>query len=428
MAETLPSALTSLIHQYLAKARASGKSINDLRGVALYNSQKDALLTSLPAFEAAVDFVGQLPKLAERFGDVAKHITLQFAYQCAAKLDDLKANDNAFEDVWEDFVEEIEDPNWTFYGVANLKHFACDEDGIELGDDVSVIGRCFSTLASLGFHSFALERLEEDCMSGFGLSSFVLLVKECVPKSPTNFAFSNSPTTVTKALRAIGALRLIERGDVRIGPMFFINASRIQPPSGVSIQGISIPAFGSDYKWHPQLLMRFRTIYAQLEKLERTGYGTAPGNLDIALRSFMSTYDRWPTARDQQLIDAITALEALLGTNVEISFRLAFRVASLVASTGTERGELFQKTRDFYDARSKFVHGEPVERKQQETLGNLDQLLDTVRILLRSFVGVAADPPAGYARSMFKGGSLDKSLLIDDERAKLRQLLRIEAA
>ena len=36
---------------------------------------------------------------------------------------------------------------------------------------------------------------------------------------------------------------------------------------------------------------------------------------------------------DTKLVDAITALEAVLGTETEIAFKLSFRVASLLAAT-----------------------------------------------------------------------------------------------
>jgi hypothetical protein len=54
----------------------------------------------------------------------------------------------------------------------------------------------------------------------------------------------------------------------------------------------------------------------------------------------MSTYDRWPSGRDAQLLDSITTLEALFELSTELSFRLAFRVADLLASSDKERGEL----------------------------------------------------------------------------------------
>jgi hypothetical protein len=61
----------------------------------------------------------------------------------------------------------------------------------------------------------------------------------------------------------------------------------------------------------------------------------------------MATYDRWPAGGDSQLLDSITVLEALLGTDTEISFKLSFRVAALLATNDTERGDLLKLIREF---------------------------------------------------------------------------------
>ena len=112
--------------------------------------------------------------------------------------------------------------------------------------------------------------------------------------------------------------------------MWFVRSAQFN----VGIGGIggtlaSVPAIGgSEYVWTEAIALACPRLYDELAQLERDGYGKSPGNLSIALRSFMATYDRWPPGPDSKLLDATIALEALLGTDTEIAFKLAFRVAA----------------------------------------------------------------------------------------------------
>lgn len=59
-------------------------------------------------------------------------------------------------------------------------------------------------------------------------------------------------------------------------------------------------------------------------------------------------------------IDGAICLEALLGdaNGQEITYKIRLRAALLLASTLEERREIFQKVYDFYNLRSKVVHGQ----------------------------------------------------------------------
>jgi hypothetical protein len=120
----------------------------------------------------------------------------------------------------------------------------------------------------------------------------------------------------------------------------------------------------------------------------------------------MATYDRWPSHPESQLLDAITALEAVLGTEAELSFRLAFRVSGLLAATDDERARLLKLIKGFYDTRSRVVHGGALKQKHKQHLGMIDDLRSLVRRLLRSFVAFGASPPNGYCQRLFHGNSL----------------------
>jgi hypothetical protein len=206
---------------------------------------------------------------------------------------------------------------------------------LDLGDGISIRGRHFEELRSLGFATPVLDRIASD-WEGFGASSFVMVTESTRPKNasePDNLLSLDSATVWTKAMRAIGALRLLAGGDVSIGPMWVVRVARFDVGlGGIQSAGVAIPALGTQYVWTDEIRSTYASVYAELGTLEKVGYGKAPGNLDLALRAFMATYDRWPPGADSYLLDSVTALEAVLGSGTEIAFKLAFRVAALLAA------------------------------------------------------------------------------------------------
>ena len=260
------------------------------------------------------------------------------------------------------------------------------------------------------------------------MSSFVLVAEQTVRKQPGNLILLDAASVWTKAARAVGALRLAAPGDVTMGPMWAVRSARFNVgPGSFSKSGISIPAMGSEYVWTEDVNSLCRSLYSQLEQLEEDGYDKSPGNLALALRSFMASYDRWPRGQEGQLLDSITALEVLLGSGGEIAFKLAFRVAALLAASDKERGAMFKLMKDFYDTRSRFVHGENLKGKHKDRLAGVDKLRSMVRTVVRSFVAFATNPPDDYEKSFFEN-QLDSALVDASEREKLRAALGFPVA
>jgi len=144
------------------------------------------------------------------------------------------------------------------------------------------------------------------------------------------------------------------------------------------------------------------------------------GNLDVALQFFLSSYDRFPARPDSQLVDTITAAEAVLGSGIANTFKLAFRVAGMLGRTNAERVQVFDDVRRFYAIRNSIVHGDRLTETQGQRLGRVDDVRDYVRRLLVAFVRLAASSsPTRYAKQFFKEG-LDAEL--QDEQARRRML------
>ena len=417
----------ALLRAAVEKVADSRQPISDFRGIAFYDTQKDDFFTSLSEFDHAVTALATVPLLAERLGaEERRRLALQLVYSLIERLNEPTYDDHEFDRIWSSFLEEIEDPNWTYRAVANLRNFTCDCDIIELEDGVSIQGRNFDRLAGLGFSSGVLKALSDDWHTGFGASSFVLVAVAKIEKTPQNLVLSGDPGLLwSNAQRAIRALRLLAPGDVTLSQMWVVRVARFNVGlGGISGIGFSIPSIGSPYALTDEVVSSYGEMYGRLRTLATTGYGNAPGNLDLALRAFMATYDRWPPGSDARLIDAITALEAVLGSGTEIAFKLAFRVASLLAATDDERGDLLETMKGYYDTRSALVHGGRLKQKHQERLEAVDNLRDLVRRVLVGVVVLATSDGAEYDKQFFQA-RLDAALVTPAERDALRAAMRL---
>jgi hypothetical protein len=430
--KTPQRSVRSLILAVIAMALDTRVPIARLRGVPFSDPAKDAPIESLEPFSGAVHAIQELPLFADRFGASEAHrVALSFVYQYFDGVESVVDSDSAFESLWNDLIAEIDEPNWVTRGVANLRYFKTDTYPLLLGDGVSLRGRSFTELASMGFQGPILDRITED-WSGFGASSFVLIAEHRTPKKPGNAIQLDTAHVWSKAVRSLEACRLAGPGSISIGPMWVVRASRFNiGTGGLSRVGASIPAppGGKDYVWSETTALSFPRIYSGLTGLEASGdvaYRRAPGNLAVALRSFMATYDRWPASGDSQLLDTVTALEALLGSETEISFRLSFRVASLLAADDAERASLLTTIKGYYDARSRVVHGVELKSKQINFIEQRDVLLSHLRRLLRAFVRFAEKPPSEYNRGTL-AERLDAILLSGQERDSLRAALGLDS-
>jgi hypothetical protein len=425
--DTVPASLVSLGREAVEAVAATGDPVS-FGGVALRNEARDAIFKPLPSYEAAKDAISAVPLVAERYGSreaAGDRLTLQFIYQLFPRSSTLHVGED-MRRLWRRFMAELKAPAWVYRGVANLRNFAVEQnvpDPLQLEEGITIRGRSFDALRSLGFNDFTLDALVDDVSAGRAASSYVICVEHNRTKSPENLVRTDA-TGITAAQRAITCLRLSGRGDVMMGPMWLTRASRfdVGVGSGRSRGGWTLPSIGgSQYLLTWAIARQVRSLQPAVRFLDEHGYGRGPGNLDLALRSFISSYDRFPARQDSQLVDVITAAEALLGSGTEITFKLAFRVAGMLGRTAEERLQVFDNTKDFYGVRSTIVHGGTLSRGQRAMLAHVEDARELVRRLLVAFVRLAASSsPTRYTKSFFMKG-LDAEL--QDEQARRRMLL-----
>jgi hypothetical protein len=125
----------------------------------------------------------------------------------------------------------------------------------------------------------------------------------------------------------------------------------------------------------------------------------------------------------QRLVDLITTLEALLGAETEIAFKLAFRVAGLLGTSDAERASIFNEMKAYYDTRSRVVHGGQLKAKHQRHLTNQAELQSYVRRLLRAAVHLRTEGENHTYSKRFFREDLDAALLDEATRDPLRRAM-----
>ena len=422
----VPAALVALGLEAV-EAVASTGDITTFRGAALLNPARDSIFQPLRSYEAAKDAIYAIPLVAQRYGSrdaVGDRLTLQFVYQLFPRARRLGVGED-IRRLWRRFLAELNVPVWVYRGVANLRNFATDNDvpdPFRLAEGVTIRGRSLDYLRSVGFNEFTLDALAEDWSEGRGASSHVILVEHSEPKSPENLVRSDA-TGIVAAQHAFTPLRLAGPGSVMMGPMWFTRSGKFNfgVGSGSSRAGWTIPTVGgSQYLLTRAVAREARSLEPDVRYLESNGYERGPGNLDVALQFFLSSYDRYPARPDSQLVDTITAAEAVLGSGIANAFKLAFRVAGMLGRTDAERVQVFDDIKHSYRIRNSVVHGDRLTEAQWRMLARVDDARGYMRRLLVAFVRLAvSSSPTRYTKQFFKE-DLDAEL--QDEQARRRML------
>jgi hypothetical protein len=355
--------------------------------LAYRDSRYDERFTSLPTFATVVAELDSLPAIFAQFGPgESGRVALQFIYTFLGSIENPVFEAGAFDKTVVALLRELSVPEWTYIGISNVQNFESASALLDLTDGITFRHRSPTELGPiLAWGDREFERLYEDWEQG-AFGSHVMLSEHKVPKSPGNLVLIDTSNPWTKAQRALLALRLLKSGDVRIGRMF------ISRPAGFNFgvgradtsTGFTVWHPGSNYSLEPPEISSVREIYTKLVSLEQTQ--NAPRNLGVALRSFTSIYDRYGYQSEDRILDAITALEALLRIDTELSFKLAFRAAGILANNEDERVSLFKQMKSYYSTRNHIVHGHWLGPQDLALIQDDEPLRDVTRRLLVAFL------------------------------------------
>jgi hypothetical protein len=415
-------ALRGLVEEAVNDAQGRGQPIDYHRRRSPWlDMEYDRQFTRLNSFADALQRVEALPEVRQRYGvEAANNLALQFLYAFLDAVPDLALDEPCFESVWSRFRRELSIPEWRHVGVTILQNFTSTLRRIDIAEGIAV---CIRTLehmqGSVGQEE--LEWLKEDWMQG-AHGSHALLVEHREFKSPDNVSRGDAFHTANKIQRALLALRLLKGGEVRTGRWFF------SPPTllPARLPGYMFPGFGfwrpgKEYRLDDSDLPVLRDYYALLGRFEQS-HEDAWKNISIALRRFTAVYDNDWNQGEDKVIDAVIALEALLGTDQEITFRLSTRVAGILADSDDDRIALYKAMKLYYETRSKIVHGGELKDKNRPVLEDSSQLMDVVRRLLLGLLRLATGPSRFNSRKTISE-DIDGILLHSRDREELRQAM-----
>ncbi|MGH2453529.1 MAG: hypothetical protein ACRDF5_07175 [bacterium] len=419
------NALDTLVRDAVQRILETGGKLDEYaKGTAFFDPQRDERFTSLPSFGAAVASLDSLPAVQAQFGSGnGPRLALQFIYSFLGGLGlgNLAFDPGGFETTFASLLKELSTPEWVHVGVSNLQNFRTETEILDLGDGVVIQGRSRERLAeALGWSDQEFAWLLQDWEQG-AFGSHVLLVQHKQPKSPDNFILADASSLRTKAQRALLALRLFKQGDVRTGRMFVSRSAAFNVGfGGMAFTGFTVWHPGNEYHLGPSEVPAVRVLYEALIRLERRGE-QGPRNVSLALRSFSSVYERYGHQAEDRVVDAITAIEALLGVTDELSFRLAFRVAGILANDEDERVAMFADMKSYYDTRSRIVHGEVLRERDLALTSEDEPLRGIVRRLLVGFLHLVQSPTHTIGRSFYE--QLDGVLQHATRRDELRRAM-----
>ncbi len=130
---------------------------------ALLDTERDRIITELPAFEDARTALSVLPLVERRYGVAeSNRLALQFVYGFLGRLAEPTFDPDVFESTWQAFWEELSEPEWTWLGLANLQNFRSESTFLDLGDGITIRGRSFEKLAQMGWSEWHLRQLQRE--------------------------------------------------------------------------------------------------------------------------------------------------------------------------------------------------------------------------------------------------------------------------
>jgi hypothetical protein len=424
----LKAQLLTLAHEALEASTLPESLLEPGRGgVATFNPSKDNELLRLASFDDAALALQGVPVLAT-IGDGIERIALQFIYDYLERQTAANFEQRAFEDTWRSFSEELARPDWRSVSISYLQNFTSNDQVLMLPDGVTIYNRESYDFLAMGWSDFEFEKLHENWHAELHL----IVAEEQVPKLRDNFTLRSTGEPIIKMQRMIRALRLTKEGDLVLGGGGLVGRILTTRPVGSGFPpsaGASMTSFtsawrgGSPYVLAAAEIPQVSVVYDLLQKTE--GKPTEGYNLSLALQFFESSYDRLPAQDDTRIVDLITAAEALVGTKVESTFRFAFRVAGILAESDEERVNIYTEMKNFYDARSKIVHGEGTAKVKID-LSNYDALREVIRRLLVAFLHLTTNPNPKFTKKYFMESRLDVDLNSSVLRAKVRRSMGLE--
>lgn len=398
---TAPRPIEILARRLASEARIAGVP----RGIPRFNSERDDIVRALPTFVPMVRALNAMPEVRAMYGpDGAEFKALEWVY--AGRLTPRLS--------WKGFSRLLLSPTFRLWAISKLGGVALDGDRVRFGDGLSLVARSPRLLQRFSWWTADLDEIMLQEESGAGIIWTAMVHETNEPKSPGNMLLGSTGGYSDPMNRLLLALRLANDADIWSGPIYLGRQDRpigrmSTIPSGPSYRPSKRPS--AIHIEHTRSF--YRALVAAQPRLD-----TNLGNLATAMRRFSRTFDRGSMQPEDQLVDDVTALEGSIGkAGPELKFTLAYRVSAMLEREDAGRVSMFRDLSDFYNVRSRIVHGSRLKSKEQALVAREPELRNIVRRLLTGLlatVGTSFDPTPD-----FLDNRLDDVLLAERTRRQL---------
>lgn len=400
-AATALRAIETLARRLASEAQVAGVQ----RGVPRFNPAKDDIVRALPTFRPMVEALNAMPEVRVMYGlEGPEFKALDWVY-AARRTPPL---------TWGRFSRLLLSPTFSLWAISKLGGVALDQDKVRFADGLSLVARKPSVLQRFSWWTADLQEIMLQEELGAGIIWTVMVHEANEPRSPGNMLLGSTGGYSDPMNRLLLALRLANSGDIWSGPTHIGREDRpigrmSTIPSGPSYRPSSTPT--AIHVDHTRSF--YKALLAAQPRLE-----TDLAGLATAMRRFSRTFDRGSMQLEDQLVDDVTALEGSIGkAGAELKFTLAFRVSAMLEREDDRRVSMFRNLADFYNVRSRIVHGSRLKSKEQAMVAREPELRNIVRRLLTGLlatVGTSFDPTTD-----FLDNRLDDVLLGERTRRQL---------
>ncbi len=294
------------------------------------------------------------------------------------------------------------------YWLCPLYSFDCDSENVDLIDGIQIkrIPSAFAKYLVKQSHSSFFRTLpfETDWMASLPYRARVQGASRT--ESLVNF-IKEENIAVDSLTNLITALKLCHGGRVIAGPLILAGIQNSEPYFGSTTSWTSVSHFWffqeeSRYAFRKSDVPEVNSLLQDIRKWREAKVLNA---IDVALRRFHSSYHG---DIEDRIIDQMIAFESLyLGSEQELTYKLASRAAFLLRKRKDYRILVFNNIKKAYNYRSRIVHGDnPPSRDELRAI--VPKTEDYLRQSIRKFLLLLS---RGHSLKKLRETLLDENIL-----------------
>ncbi len=357
-------------HQYEILEKFKGE-----RRFFLFPTDVDSYISSTYEYESLINQLSQNSDITKKYNEkTIKNLALTLLTKILYKTQAFEYDENIFNELYRDFKEELYSEKWVIRIIAPLTNFKFDVDNIDFGKrklnfkdkDISFILK-IRKIPEEELHEFLGMNPNTTSMYDprmfykfyYHIDCFYYLEKDATNAPNPEKVFSIKFATIPHAIlqQVLTVLRLFKEGDVEL-ENYYIRAISFLGGGGLHSRAVS-NILNSKYQYILNnsekddlniFMDKMENILPNVLKKENSYF------LEFALRYYNFAKER--ETNEDKLIDYMVVFESLyLNEELELSYRLSNRMATLLGENEQKRQEIAEDIKDLYNLRSSLVHG-----------------------------------------------------------------------